>query len=147
VRLTEATPLAVWQASQRLFLVSRSGRIIEDARIERFGRLLVIVGAGAPAAARDLLDILASEPELARRVIACVRVSGRRWNLRLDNGVDVKLPEENPAAAWSDLARLERRYGILARDIIAIDLREPGKPIVRLGPTAIARLQDEGDDT
>ena len=44
---------------------------------------------------RALLDMLASEPDLAARVTAAVRVGDRRWNLRIDNAIDVLLPEDD----------------------------------------------------
>ena len=49
--------------------------------------------------------MLATEPELAARVSAAIRVGDRRWNLRIDNAIDVLLPAEPPAAAWAQLAR------------------------------------------
>ena len=42
---------------------------------------------------------------------------GRRWNLVLRNGVEVQLPAETPARAWSRLAAIERKHGVLQRDV------------------------------
>ncbi|MEQ1865662.1 MAG: cell division protein FtsQ/DivIB, partial [Micropepsaceae bacterium] len=58
----------------------------------------------------------------------------RRWNLRLDNGVEVRLPEEGATAALGELVRLDREEKILSRDIKAIDLRFPDRFIVKLPP-------------
>jgi cell division protein FtsQ len=91
--------------------------------------------------------MLQSQPELRRRVTAAIRIGGRRWNLRIDNGIDVKLPEENSAAAWAELARLERDFGILGRDLTVIDLRLPNQLQVHLAPAAVEREQAKGDDT
>jgi cell division protein FtsQ len=147
VRITETTPLALWQQQQRLHLLGRNGRVIADAPIERFANLLVVVGPDAPEHAGDLLAMLQSQPELRRRVTAAIRIGGRRWNLRIDNGIDVKLPAENSAAAWAELARLERDFGILGRDLTVIDLRLPNQLQVHLAPAAVAREQGKGDDT
>ena len=147
IRITETTPLALWQQQQRLRLVGRDGRVIADAAIERFANLLVVVGPDAPEHAGALLDMLGTQPELRRRVTAAIRIGGRRWNLRIDNGIDVKLPEENSAAAWQELGRLERDYGILGRDLTVIDLRLPNQLQVHLAPAAVAREQTKGDDT
>lgn len=147
VRITEAAPLALWQQQQRLHLLGSDGRVIDGAAIERFANLLVVVGPDAPEHAGELLDMLASQPELRRRVTAAIRIGGRRWNLRIDNGIDVKLPEENSAAAWTELGRLERDYGILGRDLTVIDLRLPNQLQVHLAPAALAREQVKGNDT
>jgi len=147
VDVTEAEPMALWQQQQKLHLIGRSGRVIEGAPIERFANLLVIVGSDAPAHAAELMDMLATQPELRKRVTAAIRVGNRRWNLRFDNGVDVKLPEENSAAAWAQLAQLERDYGLLGRDLTVIDLRRPDQLLVHLGPAALQRPKGPGNDT
>src|SRR5260370_6854473 len=71
--------------------------------------------------------MLASEPELASRVTAAIRVGGRRWNLRIDDVIDVLLPEEGAETAWSRLAELERASALLKRDLQAVDLRLPDR--------------------
>jgi cell division protein FtsQ len=131
VTVKEAEPMALWQRNQKLFLVSRAGKVIETADLGRYSKLLVIVGDNAPDRAEDLFDLLAQQPKLKQRVTAAVFVGKRRWNLRLDNGIDVKLPEENPAAAWSRLADLQQQYALLEKDVRIIDLRLPDQVVVR----------------
>jgi len=78
--------------------------------------------------------VLATEPELAKRVNAAVRVGGRRWNLKMDNGIEIQLPEQNPGAAWAQLAKLERSSNLLARNVETVDLRLPDRLVVRTVP-------------
>ena len=134
IRLVERQPLAFWQRQGKLVLVDRDGVVVPSDHLESFGALLVLVGPDAPAAGAALLDMLAGEPELAPHVAAAVRIGGRRWNLRLDSGIDVALPEEDPASAWHRLARLERSDGILERDIELVDLRLTDRLVVRTLP-------------
>lgn len=135
VRLIEREPLALWQRHGQLTLIDRDGVEIAGVDAARFGSLPVVVGPGAPPRAAGLLALLATEPELARRVTAAVRVGDRRWNLRLDMGdgrvIQALLPEENPGAAWTRLAELERENGLFERDITAVDLRLPDRLVVR----------------
>jgi cell division protein FtsQ len=63
-----------------------------------------------------------------------VRVGGRRWNLHLDSGIDVALPEQDPESAWHRLAAADRSDKLLARNIEAVDLRLPDRLVVRLPP-------------
>jgi cell division protein FtsQ len=121
--------------------------VIAEPQPLRFAKLPLVVGAGAPEHTAELLAMLATQPELQAQVKAAVRVGERRWNLRLANGCDVKLPEERPAAAWAELARLEREFGILERDLSVIDLRVPAQLLVRLAPTAVTREKGDGNDT
>lgn len=134
VRIVERRPLAVWQRNGKFNLVDQEGKVLPTDRLGEFFGLLVLVGEDAPKEGAALLDMLASEPELAPRVAAAVRVGGRRWNLHMDNGIDVELPENDPAAAWHELARLERADGILQRDLRRVDLRLPDRLVVQTPP-------------
>lgn len=134
VRVVERQPLAFWQRHGKLVLIDREGTVITGDRLDRFGHLLVLVGPDAPAAGAALIDMLGTEPDLAGHVAAAVRVGGRRWNLRLDNGIDIALPEQDAAAAWRRLAQLERSDSILERNIQMVDLRLPDRLVLRTMP-------------
>ncbi len=131
LRIIERRPLALWQHEGQFALIDYDGHVITDSEIERFQSLLVVVGEDAPGHAARLLEMLWDQPELMRRVTAAVRVGGRRWNVRLDNGIDVRLPEENPALAWARLAEYERVHKVLAKDVGVLDLRLPDRLIVQ----------------
>jgi cell division protein FtsQ len=133
VSVTEAEPMALWQRSQKLYLVSRDGAVIETANLGKYAKLLIIVGEDAPKKAQDLFDILAQEPDLRAHVTAAVLVGKRRWNIRMDNDVDVKLPEDGALQAWRHFADLNRRNNLLDKDVIAVDLRQPDRVVVRQG--------------
>ena len=131
LRLWERKALAIWQRKGSFVLIDRTGAVIGTQGLERYGHLKIIVGKDAPRHAPALLDMLATAPPLMKRVRAAVWVSGRRWNLRLDDGIDIRLPEENAQAAWTRLATLERDRQLLSQDIIAIDLRIRDRLVVR----------------
>jgi cell division protein FtsQ len=133
VSVTEAEPMALWQRSQKLFLVSRDGAVIETANLGKYAKLLIIVGEDAPKKAQDLFDILAQEPELRTHVTAAVLVGKRRWNIRMDNDVDVKLPEDGALEAWRHFADLNRQNNLLDKDVTVVDMRQPDRVVVRQG--------------
>ena len=132
VRLVERSPLALWQHGGKVDLVDREGGVIPVARLDRFAKLPLVVGEGAASHAAELLDMLAGNPDLAARVTAAVRVGDRRWNLRIDNAIDVLLPSEGTAAAWAQLAQLERSSTVLKREVLTIDLRLPDRLVLRI---------------
>ena len=134
VRLVERKPLALWQHGSKIELIDYAGDVIPVVRLDRFAKLPMVVGEGAARHAAELLKILASEPELAARVTAAIRVGDRRWNLRIENAIDVLLPADEAANAWSQLARLERSSAILKRDLQTIDLRLPDRLVLRVSP-------------
>jgi cell division protein FtsQ len=144
IRIVERTPLALWQRHGKLHLIDRDGVVITSERLERFPGLLVVVGEDAPDHAGRLIDMLAAEPALQKRVMAAVRVGGRRWNLRFENGIDVQLPETGAAAAWAQLAKVERTTHVLARDVELIDLRLPDRLVVRTAPEPVKEPPKKG---
>jgi cell division protein FtsQ len=136
VRLVERKPLALWQHGGKLELIDHEGTVIPVTRLDRFAKLPLVVGEHAAARAASLLDMLASEPDLASRVTAAIRVGDRRWNLRIDNAIDVLLPADAAAGAWTQLARLERSSAILKRDVQTVDVRLPDRLVLRVNPEA-----------
>lgn len=136
VRLVERKPLALWQHNGKLELIDREGAVIPVTHLDRFAKLPMVVGEHAASHAAELLDILSTEPDLASRVSAAIRVGDRRWNLRIDNAIDVLLPADSPASAWAQLASLERSTAILKRDVQVIDVRLPDRLVVRVNPEA-----------
>jgi cell division protein FtsQ len=134
VRLGERRPLAFWQRHGALALVADDGTVIPTSNLDDFGSLVVLVGDDAPRFGASLIEMLASEPDLAPHVAAAVRIGGRRWNLRLDSGIDVALPERDPEAAWHRLAALDRSEQLLERNILEVDLRLTDRLVLRLPP-------------
>lgn len=138
VTLSERQPIALWQHQGRYATVDITGDVV-DALVTDGAPMLLVVGEDAPAHARDLLEILATQPALAQRVRAGVRFGARRWDVLLDamdEGIRVRLPETNPQAAWDRLATLHATQAILERTVSVIDLRFDDRLVVRLRPTA-----------
>jgi cell division protein FtsQ len=132
VTLVEKRPFALWQPpadahgeEAPILVVERNGRPITSHDVEKFRRLPKLVGAGAPQAAADLVDAVATHRAVAARIAAYARQSERRWNLILDDGVVVQLPEAGWAKQLDALEHLIIDNGILERDVTEIDLRSP----------------------
>ena len=89
------------------------------------------VFAGAPERAAELLDQLAAQPRLKSRVVAAIRVGERRWNLRLNTGADVLLPEGAEAASMARLMELHTAQALLDRPVQTLDMRLPDRLVVR----------------
>ena len=60
----------------------------------------------------------------------------------MTNGLDVKLPENDPEAAIVQFARLARDSRLLDKDLVSIDLRVPGRMYARLTEEAAAARAD-----
>ncbi len=82
---------------------------------------------GAEAQAKDFLALLDRYPEIRDQVRAAILVAERRWNLRLKNGIDVRLPETDVEQALERWSTLDRDKKLLSRDI-ARDRSAPARP-------------------
>jgi cell division protein FtsQ len=140
VKIVEKEPFAIWQHGSQLSLIEKSGAVIAPLAGSRYLALPLVVGIGAAEHADGFVAKVEAHPELAARVRGYVRVSDRRWNLRLENGVTVKLPEYEAEAAMLDVIALDREHRLLSRDIASVDLRLDDRIVVRLSPeAAVAR--------
>lgn len=124
VRIVEKHPFALWQSQKGLFVIERSGAVITARDVSRFAKLPKLAGAGGNLGA-DVVDAVAAHRALSARVVIVERIGERRWNLILDDGVTVKLPEKDWQKQLDTLDHLIIDKGVLERDISEIDLRSP----------------------
>ncbi|HRC25960.1 MAG TPA: FtsQ-type POTRA domain-containing protein [Alphaproteobacteria bacterium] len=134
IRLEERIPLALWQIDGGLRLIDEGGAILTAQNLGRFQSLPLVVGPGAHETAREILSLVEAEPVLRNRVAAFVRVGQRRWDLKLTNGLVLKLPERGMELALRRAAQSQSREGIFDRGLVAVDLREPDRMILRTTP-------------
>jgi cell division protein FtsQ len=141
IDITERAPFALWQQDGRLSVISEDGTVLEPYVARRFVTLPLVVGKGAQTRAKYFLDMLAQYPRVSSNVKAIVFVGERRWNLRLSNGLDIRLPENNVEKAVATLSKLDSEEQLFSRDITSIDMRLPDRLTVRLSEDAAkARL-------
>jgi len=128
VTVVEKRPFALWQTPDgKVAVVERSGGVITTQDTQKSSKLPKLIGPGAPETAADLVDGVMSRRAVSARTAAYERVSKRRWNLILNDGVVVQLPETGWAKELDTLEHLIVDNGILERDITEIDLRSPSQ--------------------
>jgi len=101
-----------------------------------------VVGKGAETRAKDFLALLARYPQVKNLTKAAIFVGERRWNLRLKDGLDIRLPENDVGNALAALSKLDREERLFSRDIVAVDMRLPGRLTVQLSEDA-AKAREE----
>lgn len=133
IRITERTPFAIWQYQGDLALIDAQGTVItHDNIIANFHHLPIFVGENAHYYGGALLTLMRDiDPSLSERIASMVYVGGRRWNVRLNNGIEIKLPEDEPEAAWRYLSSMHREKQLLHRDIQSVDLRVKDKVFIK----------------
>jgi cell division protein FtsQ len=134
IEIEERTPVAVWQNQQTLKVVDADGVVLTKEPPAEHRHLMVVVGEDAPRHLPELFRLLTAQASLAPEVTSAVRVGGRRWDLRLKNGIKVMLPEDEPADALRKLAAWKEEKKILEKAITAIDFRLKERVFIRLTP-------------
>jgi len=142
VRVTEREPAALWRHADGLEIVDATGHRI--AFIDRrHGRpdLPLITGAGADGAVPEALALTDAAAPVAPRLQALTRRGERRWDMVLDRGQVIKLPEDGAVSALERVLAMDDARDVLARDVTVVDMRLPERPTVRLGEDAMAYLR------
>ncbi len=141
VRVEERRAAVVWRGPQGLETLDAEGRAIRalPARSAR-ADLPLVAGEGAEAAVPEALALIEAAGPLGERLRGLVRVGDRRWDAVLDGGLRLLLPEEGAVAAIERAAAMEAAQDLGARDATHLDLRDPARPALRLGPAALREM-------
>jgi cell division protein FtsQ len=142
IDIVERSAFALWQQDGRLSVIADDGAVLEPYVSRRFLSLPLVVGKGAETRARDFLALLARYPQVRSATKAAVFVGERRWNLRLKDGLDIRLPENDVGNALAALSRLDKEEKLFSRDIVAVDMRLSDRLAVQLSEDA-AKVREE----
>ncbi|RMD90554.1 MAG: FtsQ-type POTRA domain-containing protein [Alphaproteobacteria bacterium] len=142
VDVTERLPAVVWRDEHTLEMLDAEGHRVAalGSRLDR-PDLPLIAGAGAEDAVPEALAIFAAAAPIMGRVRGLVRVGGRRWDVVLDRGQRILLPESKPIPALERVIAVDEASELLARDVVAVDMRNPSRPTLRLSPGAMDELR------
>jgi cell division protein FtsQ len=150
IDIVERKPTAIWQDDDKLSLIDPDGVVLDRVPISAMPDLPLLIGPGANAQSRNLAALLRDAPTLGPQLESATWVGRRRWDLNFQSGETVALPEgqADAKAAISKFAKLEKSAGLLGRGIVRIDLRIPGKMVVRLprapGEPIVPEPQSQG---
>ncbi|SDE51570.1 cell division protein FtsQ/DivIB [Limimaricola pyoseonensis] len=142
IAVTQRVPVAVWRHVDGLRLVDAEG-VMTGMIPQRSARaeLPLIAGDGAREKIGEALALFAAAEPVSDRLRGLVRMGERRWDLVLDRGQRILLPAENPVAALERVMALDAAQDMLARDIVAVDVRNEDRPTIRLTEQALMRLR------
>jgi cell division protein FtsQ len=142
INIVERSAFALWQQDGHLSVIADDGAVLEPYVSRRFVTLPLVVGTGAATRARDFLALLDRYPQVRSATKAAIFVGERRWNLRLKDGLDIRLPENDVGNALAQLSKLDQEDKLFSRDIVAIDMRLSDRLAVQLSDDA-AKARDE----
>ena len=142
IDIVERSAFALWQQDGGLSVIADDGAVLEPYVSRRFISLPLVVGRGAETRAKDFLALLARYPQVRAATKAAIFVGERRWNLRLKDDLDIRLPENDVGNALAVLSKLDKEDRLFSRDIVAIDMRLPDRLTVQLSEDAAKARED-----
>jgi len=141
INLTERQPLAIWlDAPGTPGVIDEDGVVLAQTGFEQFGPLLAVSGPDSEKQAANLMALLSAQPDVAVRIQKAVYISGRRWDLVMDGGTIVKLPEEDAGLSLARLSRAQEETKILDQGHKSVDLRQTDRIILENKPGDIRDL-------
>jgi cell division protein FtsQ len=135
IDIVEREPAALWQDEDRLTLIDAEGVVLDRVPVSQMPDLPLLIGKGANEHALALDKLLSNAPTLKPQLVSATWVGERRWDLSLQTGEKLMLPEGDVAAATAlrRFAKMEKSAGLLGRGYIHFDMRKPDKTMtVRL---------------
>ena len=142
IRAVERTPVLVWRDGDVLRLIDGEGqRVAEIARRAARPDLPLVVGTGADLAVSEIAALVEVLAPIEGRLRGFVRVGERRWDVVLDRGQTIMLPENGAVTALRKVLTLHASEDLLNRDVVVVDMRNPDRPVLRLSENAVQELR------
>ena len=132
--VTERVPAVLWRHARGIELLDKTGHRVASATSRDVrGDLPIIAGEGADRAAPEALALLDAAGPILPRLRGLERVGERRWDVVLDRGQRIKLPEDGALRAFERAMAMDQAQQMLSRDVTVVDLRAEARPVVRIG--------------
>ncbi len=127
ISIIERTPIALGQKDRKLYIIDDEGMVIREKNLAAHSHLPIIIGEGAEIYANSLIKMLKVDEDLFKHITSIIRVSERRWNVRFDNDLEVKLPEEEIEVAWQKIVKMYKNKELFLPENASLDLRIANK--------------------
>ena len=134
INITENDPYAIYFQEGKSFLIDLDGSIITEINLNNYeDDLLFVRGENSPELLEQLIrDISITFPNLTQTLEEVEFIEKRRWNLKLNNKLLVKLPDENIQQSLKNLKQLFEEQEVMESNIIEIDLRIQGRAALKV---------------
>lgn len=141
VDIVERVPVVLWRNDRGLQLLDQEGVLVGPAFVRTdWPELPLIVGEGANTRVTEALDLAAAAKPLIARLRGLVRMGERRWDVVLDRDQRILLPETDAMQALERVIAMHQAVDMLERDLVAVDLRLPHRPTLRMTDGAVQEL-------
>jgi cell division protein FtsQ len=145
IDLVERVPAAVLQRNQQLSLIDAQGHILAAVDPHTMPvQLPLVIGDGVEGHIGQLQALIASQATLRQTIDGATWIGQRRWDLRFQSGETLSLPEGDgeAAKALATFAKKDQEARLLGQGYVRIDMRDPGRMVIRTSRDPGTRIQD-----
>jgi len=141
ITIIEYEPFAIWQNNGQKYVIDKDGNKVRINDDSEFDNLIILSGKDANLNAKSLFNVLAANPEFSAKVYSATWIGERRWDIRFENGLLVKLPSHNIIKSWQHLIKIYNTPGSLV-NLKVIDLRINDKVYLQYDDNIIKEIKN-----
>lgn len=141
ISITEYEPFAIWQNDGKTYITDKDGNLVPIKDLEEFKNFVILTGKNANLHAKSLFNIFTIDENLSKNVYSATWISDRRWDIRFENGLIIKLPEGNINEAWKRLIKIFNSPESVS-GLKIIDLRIDDKIYFQYDDSAIKEIKN-----
>ena len=133
VDVVERAPAFLWRRDNGLEVLDETGIYVRTGASRLQHRdLPLIAGEGADSQVAQAQQLFEAAKPLRERLRGLVFIGERRWDVVLDNGQRLMLPEKNPVLALERLIAINQAEDLLERSVKVVDFRLQHRPTLQL---------------
>lgn len=140
IMIEEYDPFALWYYENKKYVTDKKGNTILVEDVSEFSDLIIVSGEEANIHVNSLFNIFTINAKLSSEVYSATWSGGRRWDIRLDNGLLIKLPETDISEAWDSLIKIYNLPGSII-GLNVIDLRISDKIYLEYNDKVIKEIK------
>ena len=126
IKIEEKNIIGLTNYKNKNYLIDEFNNLVEAKITPNLFNLPIFIGKNSNKNASVILRLI-RENDINLKFTSFSFVDDRRWNINLNNGVKILLPESKVLDTLKLLKKIDTKYDILKGNFIEIDLRIYGK--------------------
>ena len=126
IKIEEKNIIGLTNYKNKNYLIDEFNNLVEAKITPNLFNLPIFIGKNSNKNANVILRLI-RENDINLKFKSFSFIDDRRWNINLDNGVKILLPESKVLDTLKLLKKIDTKYDILKGNFIEIDLRIYGK--------------------
>ncbi len=126
IKIKEKNIIGLIKIKNKDYLVDEFNNLIDIKITPDLFHLPIFIGKNSNKNANAILKLI-KESNINLNYISFSLINDRRWNINLNNGVKILLPENKVLSTLKLLKKINLEYDILNGNFVEIDLRINGK--------------------